>query len=750
MSLWLTACALIAPAGGIPGLWSERIDKASLMSPSRVVLGGLLGERASLNIENRLMKVDEDELLGGYRSRPGSHPWIGEHVGKFLHAASIASLSSGGGALKAKAERVAKGLMASQEADGYLGTYEAGSRFSLKPDREWDVWSHKYNLIGLLAWHDVSHDPSALSACRRMADLLIRTFAPGEKLFCQTSAHEGMASTSVLEPIVSLYQETKDKRYLAFAKQIVESFEEPEGSHLISDILQTKSVANASNGKAYEMLSNLVGLVDLYRVTGEPRYLTPAKLAWQDIAANRIYLTGAGSCREHWTQDGFMPIEDDDNVGENCVSVTWIQFNLALYKLEGDSKYLDEAEKTLYNHLLGSQRPDGAAWCYYAPLNGARHFGTATNCCLSSGPRALALLPSFAFGQRPEGLDINLYGDAQLQGELSLEMKSGYPNDGRAEVRITKAPSSQKTIRLRIPAWAKPVSVKLNGGSLGFGNPGSWFEAKRRWKKGDSLSLEFSMPLKRIEGQGKQKNHAAFVKGPIVYAALLPTPDDEGPRLHAGTKGGSPKPLSGQRFSLKGFLQADQYGLKGGREPMGQDLILEPYYLAGKGRYAVWLRTEAFRLQPDSLAIGAFTYSSRKGNNSGSFVDGDAQTHTVTYNGSKADEDWFSVEYLKPIRVRRISFRHGRSYHDGGWFDSSGGKPVVQVLSTPDSKWETVGRLESYPMTTPSIDAGLKDGQEFVLTISPLSVVGIRVLGRPSSGDRPNQNFSSCAELSGS
>ena len=40
-------------------------------------------------------------------------------------------------------------LIASQLPDGYLGTYTDDQRWT-----SWDVWVHKYNLIGLLSYHD--------------------------------------------------------------------------------------------------------------------------------------------------------------------------------------------------------------------------------------------------------------------------------------------------------------------------------------------------------------------------------------------------------------------------------------------------------------------------------------------------------------------------------------------------------------------------------------------------------------------
>jgi len=43
---------------------------------------------------------------------------------------------------------------------------------------DWDVWSHAYNMIGLLQYYRYTGNEAALAAVRRMCDLLIATFPP--------------------------------------------------------------------------------------------------------------------------------------------------------------------------------------------------------------------------------------------------------------------------------------------------------------------------------------------------------------------------------------------------------------------------------------------------------------------------------------------------------------------------------------------------------------------------------------------
>src|SRR4030095_3326282 len=119
---------------------------------------------------------DENELLEGFRSRPGKQAWTGEHVGKWLHAATLAYAYTKNLELKTKLERVAAGWIATQAADGYLGTYADGGHWGMGKEEKWDVWVHKYNLLGLLSYAAYTGNQAALEASKKIGDLLVKTF----------------------------------------------------------------------------------------------------------------------------------------------------------------------------------------------------------------------------------------------------------------------------------------------------------------------------------------------------------------------------------------------------------------------------------------------------------------------------------------------------------------------------------------------------------------------------------------------
>ena len=499
-------------------------DKQILPWPNATHLDGFLGGRIDANIANRLLKIDEDRLLQGFRHRPGPQTWDGEHAGKWLHAATLSWVYTQDPNLREKLDRVVRELTKCQLDDGYLGTYLPEKRWT-----EWDVWAHKYDMIGLLTYYRFTGNPQALETSRRCADLLCRTFgnSPGQRNLLDAGYHMGMAPTSVLEPMVLLYRLTGEQRYLDFCRYILAAWETPAGPKIISTLLSAKRVDKVGNAKAYEMLSCLNGLLEFYRTTGEKQMLEAALNAWQDIVDKRLYLTGTASYKEFFHEDYDLPNGNAD-VAETCVTVTWLQFNAQLLRLTGEARFAEELERTVYNQLPGAQKPDGTAWGYYVQLEGKKPYSATLsgNCCLSSGPRGVALIPTFAFATDADGLVVNFsaggrsrltLGDGQ---SVALEVASRYPENGEVGITLHPPATNIFTVKLRIPAWCSSAAISVNGNPVKDPvQPGAYAALRRPWRDGDVITLNVALSPRLIVGNHGNGGKVAFACGPLILAA---------------------------------------------------------------------------------------------------------------------------------------------------------------------------------------------------------------------------------------
>ncbi|HTL18463.1 MAG TPA: beta-L-arabinofuranosidase domain-containing protein [Patescibacteria group bacterium] len=746
-------------------------DKQDSQRPDRVRLEGWIGTRVDANEANRLVKLDPARLLEGYRKRPGRQAWDGEHVGKWLHAATLAWANTADPALREKLDYVAAELVKCQMEDGYLGTYLEKDRWT-----EWDVWAHKYNLIGLITYMRYTGNLAPLPACRRMGDLLCNTFGDegGKRDILKAGWHVGLAPTSVLEPMVLLYRLTGEPRYLDFCKYILRAWEHPDGPKVISTLLTLKRVDKVGNGKAYEMLSCLNGALEYYRTVGDEKILQACLNAWQDIVDNRLYITGAASYGELFHDNYDLP--NVNNVGETCVTVTWLQFNAQLLRLTGEARFAEQLEHVVLNQLFGAQRCDGSAWGYYVQMEGKKPYSSTLDghCCLSSGPRGVALIPTFACTTDAEGVVVNLYNGCKAtltlkdQVQLNLASDTLYPGSGQVRIHIDPTRKTAFSVKLRMPAWCKSASVAVNGKKIKCEcQSDGYMHIHRTWKKSDRIDLALKLEPRIMIGDHKNEGKVALMYGPLVLTAdqaLLDQPEERRPAiplkalalessdLTALNVTPEPAPATvrswsgAQVFRINATARAQVGSLAAG-SPIHVRLI--PFADAGGTGtdYKVWLPLRGSKVAGNLLLQGHETRS-RTGNQNGSINDDDLHSVVVTFDGKPAEADWFGVDLDQPVTISRVVFAHGTTFHDGGWFDSSGGKPRIEVRQVSNGAWETVGEFTSYPETTGSSPAGLRSGQEFSCTLkAPVQACAIRVIGKPACGDNAQQAFSSCAEL---
>ena len=760
--LALAALAQVAsrPAFAAPPVISDRAP----VSPGWTVQGFQQWDFHS-PVGARLLAVDRRELLAGFEHRPGKQAWIGEHIGKWLHAASMAGLALSSEEIAS----VRDALLACQEPDGYLGTYAKDQRFRLAAGADWDVWVHKYVLLGLLAQYERTGHAPTLAACRKVGNLLCDTFGPGKRSLNSAGTHMGMAATSVLEPMVLLYRWTGDSRYLGFCGSLVSSWDEPGGAGILRGLLAGKHVFEIGNGKAYEMLSNFVGICELYRQTGEARLLEAVVAGWRDIVEHQLYPTGSGSVREFWQRDPKFPTREEDQPCETCVTITWLQLNVQLFRLTNDRRYLDQIQLTFFNHLSGAQREIDGQWCYFTPLEGPKHPTRDITCCASSGPRGFVFANSIAVTAQGPRIQFNIPGLASGRTAGGAEVTltaTKYPYPGNCLITVDPKDPIELEIATYVPGGAtlRPVdaATPLPAG-LAIAKDG-FATIRRKFTQRETISFGVDMPIEVLRGdRWGRPGCVGFRIGPVVIVGELPPEDPNIPLLPAceisipAAAGAIAKAIERATAIVcgaEGSVETPTFALRAtrpaGAPPKEVRAAIRPFKDAGLygGSMELWFR-DAAKPNPTSLFwLGQEGYS-RAGNQTGHIQDNDPTTFRVTWNEKQSPEDFFSVTLAGPVPVARVVYRHGRTFHDGGWFDvARGGKPKIEGLRKAGGPWELLGELTNYPDTTAADPKNLRGGEAFELRLpSAVALAGIRVRGVGASGDNPQQNFTSCAEL---
>ena len=517
--------------GKVPGGTMVIHDQLKPTPASSVSIGGYIGARLDSCIRNGVMSRDYHLYSIPLREKTDKGGmFTGWFWGGWFTSSVLACDYLSSGDYRDILEQSVNEILAAQDPDGRISSYPREESLMV-----WDILNRAYTLLGLLAYYDLTEDSIALYAACRATDELIRITAPGKQKLTETGLKVlcSIPSNTLLEPVAGVYLRTGDKQYLDFATYLVSLWSEPNaytesGMRLIEDALLGVPPVKISAPKAYEVMSCYEGLCELYRATGESRYLDAAVAFAEGLIDREIMIVGSGSSAELWCDGAFRQTELLEQPMETCVTVTWIKFCYQLLRLTGDPKWADQMEITLYNALSGAMYRSGHWWAYFSPLAGERMPSPMqvpqcqSSCCVTNGPRGLLTTPGWSVMSAADGPVINLYvpgtWDLETPGgkEVRMVQETSYPVDERVDIILSQKNPERYTLALRIPAWSKRNEIRINGESITF-PPGAYARITREWKDGDSLRLELDLRGRLVRAPGNV-NDLAVMRGPIVLA----------------------------------------------------------------------------------------------------------------------------------------------------------------------------------------------------------------------------------------
>jgi DUF1680 family protein len=539
---------------------SAAAQKEISISPSAVrSIGGFAGNRIKKNKNNYLVPFDIGKYVGLMESRDFTGwDWRqGEQPGKWLEAAML----SNDPALEQKAHSMLGRLMRSQAPDGYIGITSQTVRTPVKPLGGMDAYELYFLQHAFLTAYEQSKDANALGAAKRLGNYFMHYIGPGNAEFWPSpthapenkgkllkgtmhsdiaghSIHYSWEGTLLIDPMMRLYQLSGDKRYYDWCKWVVGSIDKWSGWDAYTNLdkvatgtLPIDKIQPYVHSHTFQM--NFLGLLRLFRVSGDSSYLRKVEGAWNDIARRQLYITGGVSVGEHYERDFIKPLTGE--MMETCATMSWMQLSQALLEITGDVKYADAIERILWNNVFAEQTIDGDANHYFTPPNGftPKGYFREPDCCMSSGERLLSMLPGFIYAAGTQhSIFINQFiASTTTIGNTTITQQTDYPETGTVTLLINPAKPAKTTINIRIPAWCPSPSMNLNGQPVDC-QPGTYARITRDWHKGDQLTLSLPMALQWVRHDHYQRTTDrkpykttpdddapyALTRGPVVYA----------------------------------------------------------------------------------------------------------------------------------------------------------------------------------------------------------------------------------------
>lgn len=481
-------------------------------------------------------------------------------------------------ALEKRVNDIIDRIVASQQKDGYMISYytakEPENRWkNLRLNHEMYNAGHFFELA--VAHHQLTGSTKALDAAKRFADHIDGIFGPGKRY--DVGGHEEIELA-----LIKLYQETGEKRYLDLSRfflderghahgterkpftdvppravpekrpdETMEEYRPRKWSTRNGRMQDHKPLVDQTEAVGHAVRAGYVysAMADIARFSDAPEYAKAVRTLWKDVVSRKLYLTG-GLGTAQYADEGFGDpyLLPNKTYCESCASIASVFWQHRMGLMDGDAKYADVLELTLYNSALSGLSLTGDSFFYQNPLesaNGARRtpwIGLA--CCPTNLARFIPQVGGYVYATNANDILVNLFAasDADIVMDdgrkVAIRQETDFPWDGKVKLTVTPGKAGAFHLNLRIPDWATghpvpgdlyhfangettPVVLTVNGEAVSASPQGDGYvHLNRSWKSGDVIELTLPMEPRRVLSNEKiLANHGkvALMHGPVVY-----------------------------------------------------------------------------------------------------------------------------------------------------------------------------------------------------------------------------------------
>lgn len=289
--------------------------------------------------------------------------------------------------LKKYVDSVIFKIAAAQEEDGYLYTNRTIDPSSVHKDGIPGEDLSDQMLTGKERWSYLIHNHELYNVGHMYEAAVANYLATGDKVLLKVAIKNANLIDSVFGPnknmgvpgheeieigLVKLYRVTGEKKYLDLAKFFVDQRGNSEGHKLYGPYHQDhKPFVEQRKAVGHSVRAGYLyaGASDLAALTGSNEYNESLFSIWNDIVEHKTYLTGGIGSEPHI--EGFGPdyqLPNKTAYTETCAAISMMLWNHRLFLLTGDVKYMDVFERTLYNGFLPGISLEGDTYFYPNPL----------------------------------------------------------------------------------------------------------------------------------------------------------------------------------------------------------------------------------------------------------------------------------------------------------------------------------------------------------------------------------------------
>ncbi|RYG70270.1 glycoside hydrolase family 127 protein, partial [bacterium] len=295
---------------------------------------------------------------------------------KVIEGASYALAVKPDAALDAYLDKLIAQIAAAQEPDGYLYTTRTLDPQHPHPWAGKERWvldrelSHELYNLGHLYEAACAHYQA--TGKRSLLDVAIRTADLLDRTFGpgKQAIWPGHQITEM--GLVKLYRVTGEERYLNLAKFLLDvrgPDGKPGAGREYNQSHKPVVEQTTAVGHAVRATYMYSGMADVAAITGDASYLKAIDAIWENTVGRKLYITGGIGATAHGEAFGKdYELPNMTAYNETCAAIGNVYWNQRLFLLHGDAKYIDVLERSLYNGLISGVSLDGKGFFYPNPL----------------------------------------------------------------------------------------------------------------------------------------------------------------------------------------------------------------------------------------------------------------------------------------------------------------------------------------------------------------------------------------------
>ena len=266
-------------------------------------------------------------------------------------------------------------IAAAQEEDGYLYTCRTIDPSNMPRDTGETRWSflqssHELYNVGHMYEAAVAHYQA--TGKRALLDVAIRNANLIDRVFGPDKRRDVPGHEEIEIGLVKLYGVTGDERYLALAKFFLDERGQANGRKVYGEYCQDHkpvSKQNVAVGHAVRAGYLYTGMADVAALTGDADYVGALDKIWQDVVSKKLYVTGGIGARGGGESFGDdYELPNKTAYCETCAAIANAMWNHRMSLLHADAKYIDVLERVIYNGFLSGISLSGDKFFYPNPL----------------------------------------------------------------------------------------------------------------------------------------------------------------------------------------------------------------------------------------------------------------------------------------------------------------------------------------------------------------------------------------------